>query len=46
MEESKRIPELKNTSESEIFFDKFKIAAGENIITSNESKICQELKDV
>jgi len=40
-EESKRIPELKNTSESEIFFDKFKIAAGENIITSNESKICQ-----
>ena len=43
MEESKRIPELKNTSESEIFFDKFKIAAGQNIITSNENKICQEL---
>ena len=43
MEESKRIPELKNTSESEIFFDKFKVAAGQNIITSNENKICQEL---
>ena len=43
MEESKRIPELKNTSELEIFFDKFKIAAGENINTSNENKICQEL---
>ena len=41
-EESKKLAELENTFESEIFFDNFKIAAGENMISSNkQSKICQ-----